>query len=588
MSILGNAPNAICWLDRDLRFVLVSRGAERLWDLSLDDLQGLSLLTILDEDSIEPTRKSMQQIRQKGDVGLIENTIKLRDGRKRSFLWKASWSSDLRGFFCLAQDISECKTLRSLEENFLAMVSHDIRAPLSSLAAGIELLLAGKQGAIEEGVRRELQRVELRAQKLKELSNELIDLGKLEAGKENLEWEAVHAFNICKLASETQRKEAQNKGIRLIGPSRDALVLGDRLKLVKAMSNLLSQSLKLAAEGSQIVLDVQQSGTAVEFSVSIPVLNGNASGPISSSCFESVIGNGLALAIVKAIVEVHRGDVGVREGENDNTIFWFRIPSSPRQEEDEEWLYVRICRPLLRLHEHYNVALLKQGFLEIVCDELQGALRSILDSLLLILKGAVGPTTVEIREEVGAAHRNAQRLIAFVNDFIDFHKLSSGKQALRLEPHFLADIIKEAIATTSEIAAQRGIKLQMLPTDANLVCDGPKVVQLLVNLLTNAIKFTPDHGEIEIFSVREERGLLLSVSDPGPGIPLEHKDLIFDAFEQGPGSSNKDGTGLGLAICKLMAEAHGWTINVQNREQCAYYADRPKQTGAVFSVKITI
>jgi PAS domain S-box-containing protein len=238
------------------------------------------------------------------------------------------------------------------------------------------------------------------------------------------------------------------------------------------------------------------------------------------------------------------------------------------------------------ISEEKNIEALKQNFIDMVSDELRNPLKTMLSTVNSLLQGEVGQLSDESRPDVELAQRSVVRLIAFVNDFIDFQRLSAGDSALQFEPHLLHELVSEATAVVSAFAQERGVSLTTKLMDATIVCDRPKVVQMLVNLLTNAIKFSPAGGEVEIFYTSRGGVYSLGVSDTGPGIAPEYRERIFDAFEQVPGTNNKEGTGLGLAICKLMAQAHGWKISVEGRNESEFYRDAPASSGAVFCISI--
>jgi PAS domain S-box-containing protein len=343
LAVLDSASDAICWLDQNLRFVLVSQAAEVIWQLKLDDLLGASLLINLDEASIETTRQSFQAIRERGNIGLIENVLLLPDGKRRTLSWKVVWSPGRRGFFCVARDVSGLKAVQVLKQSFLAMVSHDIRAPLSSLATSIELLLAGKTGRITEAQRAELKAVDAGTRRLKHLADELLDLGRLESGKETLRLQPVHAFNVCARAKEALLDAARQAKVSFVGPADDALLLGDETRLVQAITNLLSYALKVSPEASKVLLRVHTIEKMVEIRVrdqgpgiapdDLPLIFQKFQRTTENSHFQDT---GLELAMVKAVVQAHDGQLGVSNEPGGGTTFWIRLAASASPDDEEE------------------------------------------------------------------------------------------------------------------------------------------------------------------------------------------------------------------------------------------------------------
>jgi PAS domain S-box-containing protein len=236
--------------------------------------------------------------------------------------------------------------------------------------------------------------------------------------------------------------------------------------------------------------------------------------------------------------------------------------------------------------EEKNIEKLKEDFVDMVSHDLRSPLTSMLGALFFITNGTMGPMSEEISAEIAGAHRNVQRLITFVNDFLDFQKLSAGQMTIQPIKSSLREIISEAIAQVSHAAGPKGIRLQVMQADASIVCDKTKVIQVLVNLLTNAVKFTPPQGDVDVFLTGRSGATLVCVSDAGPGVPHVLREKIFEAFEQVPGESAKEGTGLGLAICKLICDAHGWSIGVEDRYESALCEGKRRGPGSLFWISI--
>jgi signal transduction histidine kinase len=208
----------------------------------------------------------------------------------------------------------------------------------------------------------------------------------------------------------------------------------------------------------------------------------------------------------------------------------------------------------------------KDDLLTIISHELRTPLTSIKGSLSLLLdeQKVEGVT----REFLEIAEQNTDRLIALVNDLLDLSRIESGKLELERERFSIRDAILSATQRIRALADRKGLRLEMQvpegvpPVDA----DPGKVEQVLVNLLDNAIKFTPEGGQITL-RAEAARGdgaatLQVSVSDTGIGIPSECLPRVFEKFYRVDMSSTRGarGTGLGLAICKAIVEGHGGRI----------------------------
>ncbi len=209
---------------------------------------------------------------------------------------------------------------------------------------------------------------------------------------------------------------------------------------------------------------------------------------------------------------------------------------------------------------------LKSDFLNTASHEMRTPLTIIREFLSLVVDGVTGPINAEQADCLGAALRNCDRLAALLNDLLDLSKLESRQAELRRDRTNLARLLEEARGDFARVCAERGqtLRLDCPPDLPPVLCDEAKIHQVLVNLLGNAHKFTPDNGVLTLGAQRQEAGVTLFVQDTGKGIAPEDQAAIFDAFIQidrqdGPGTR---GTGLGLAITRRILQLHQSAISV--------------------------
>lgn len=205
----------------------------------------------------------------------------------------------------------------------------------------------------------------------------------------------------------------------------------------------------------------------------------------------------------------------------------------------------------------------KTQFFSNVSHELRTPLALILGPIEQILQDpSIAPGH---REQLDMVGRNARGLLRHVNDLLDVSKIESGKMRLELELTDLAAGLRLTIGPFSSLALERGVRLAIeAPERIEAIADPEKFKRVIVNLLSNAFKFTPEGGTIRC-TLGESGGILtLEVADSGPGVKAELRDAIFERFQQGdPGAARRQGgTGLGLAISKDFVELHGGTIAV--------------------------
>jgi signal transduction histidine kinase len=160
------------------------------------------------------------------------------------------------------------------------------------------------------------------------------------------------------------------------------------------------------------------------------------------------------------------------------------------------------------------------------------------------------------------AKGNVERLGRLVDDILDLQRIESGRITMDKRPYDIADLIKESAETVHLVAEGEGVTIVTSHCPGSVRADRQRMVQALVNLLGNAIKFSPRGGRIEFAAERTAGSVLFRVRDQGRGIPKEKLETIFERFEQVDASDarEKGGTGLGLAICRSIVEQHGGRV----------------------------
>jgi len=207
-------------------------------------------------------------------------------------------------------------------------------------------------------------------------------------------------------------------------------------------------------------------------------------------------------------------------------------------------------------------------FYSMVSHELRTPLTSINGILSLMEGRRLGVLPERASHLSHIAHMEAERLIRLINDILDVRKIEAGKLDLKFENFSPVDLINSTVQSMKGLAAESNIELFVETTTAEaIMCDRDRIVQVLTNLISNAIKFSPANSQI---IVRAENGesdfVRFSVTDKGPGIAPEHMSKLFLLFQQIDSSDSrpKGGTGLGLAICKAITEQHGGKIGVDS------------------------
>lgn len=210
---------------------------------------------------------------------------------------------------------------------------------------------------------------------------------------------------------------------------------------------------------------------------------------------------------------------------------------------------------------------IKNEFLATVSHELRTPLSAIIGFAELLLEDGTGALSTDQSEYVTDIHRAGRHLLGMINDILDLARVDAGRLEFRAEPLDLRGPVHEAEEITRSLADQKSIELE-LQADEEVPCvgDAQRIRQIALNLMSNAVKFTPNGGRVRVIVRRHEDEAELEVTDTGMGIAPEHQQLIFEAFRQVDGSDTRQqkGTGLGLALVKKFAEAMGGSVHVHS------------------------
>lgn len=210
----------------------------------------------------------------------------------------------------------------------------------------------------------------------------------------------------------------------------------------------------------------------------------------------------------------------------------------------------------------------KDEFLTTLSHELRTPLSAIMGWTQVLLRNGTGMTP-EHRRAIEVIDRNARAQVQLINDLLDLSRIMSGKIRLEVRQVSLSDIVNAAAVSARPAADAKDIRLKVLldPVQTIVGGDSERLQQVVWNLLTNAIKFTPKGGQVQVLLQRVNSHLELSVSDTGVGIPQNFLPHVFDRFSQEDSSTSRThgGLGLGLAICKQLVELHGGSIRAASQ-----------------------
>ena len=206
----------------------------------------------------------------------------------------------------------------------------------------------------------------------------------------------------------------------------------------------------------------------------------------------------------------------------------------------------------------------KSQFLASVSHELRTPMNAILGFTDALLAGVDGPLNEEQKASLGWVQRGGRDLLGLINEVLDLSKIEAGKLTIDPQPFDPRELVESVVAQHRSLAAQKGIRLRWedAGTPSEVILDGQRVRQILVNLLGNALKFTEEGEVAAVSGGAAESRFHVAVRDTGPGIAPEQHAMIFEEFGQGVGDA--PGTGLGLAISRRLARLMGGDVTVES------------------------
>lgn len=211
---------------------------------------------------------------------------------------------------------------------------------------------------------------------------------------------------------------------------------------------------------------------------------------------------------------------------------------------------------------------LKNDFIQNVSYELRTPLTNIIGFSDLLASPNIGPLSQRQKEYLGDIRASSKTLLAIINDILDLATIDAGTLELNPGPVKVAGLIKSAALGVRErlVRAKLGLDIRVEPGIDEFICDEKRVTQILYNLLSNAIGFSPTGSRIRLLCMRDGDNIAFTVLDQGSGIPSERQEEVFKRFESHTEGSRHRGTGLGLSLVKHLVELHGGDIHLRSKE----------------------
>ena len=231
---------------------------------------------------------------------------------------------------------------------------------------------------------------------------------------------------------------------------------------------------------------------------------------------------------------------------------------------------------LLAKEQAERTSKFKDQFLSTMSHELRTPLNAVLGFSDLLADPRYGALNDRQQRYVGHIHSGGEHLLKLINDILDLSKIEAGKMELTREDVNVSDSFAEVISSLYPLAAKKShVLLQQAESEWHVRADSMRFKQVLVNLVGNAIKFSPDKGRIELAARKVGDQIRIEVRDEGPGIPAEEQRRLFEAFYRlSQSGAAVEGTGLGLAITSKLVEMHGSKLEIESesgRGSCFYF-----------------
>jgi len=198
-----------------------------------------------------------------------------------------------------------------------------------------------------------------------------------------------------------------------------------------------------------------------------------------------------------------------------------------------------------------------------VSHELRTPLTHILGFSEMIERQIFGEVGVRYVEYAGLIRRSGAHLLGLVNDLLDLSKIDAGRFELELETFDVRVVIDDVVRLSVDSAEKKRIVLGLVTPDAPVMAhaDARALKRILINTVSNAIKFTPEEGRVMVVAETRDGVVVLETIDNGPGIPEAERETLGQAYERGSGGARAEGTGLGLSLVRALAALHGGTLS---------------------------
>ncbi len=333
--VVENAHDIILTMNEQGRISTINKACKTMLDCEPEDLIGVYLVELVDASDVARAQDFFNDLQKTPtNEGTIQLKLKWKANPELHTLWSAKFDRTEASTFCVIHDINERMQAEQLRQEILAMVSHDLRSPLSTIQNCLEMLEDGMLGTLTERGAKLTSATQLSCQRMLTLINDLLDIEKIKAGMMPCNIEDVDIGEVMKSAVEPMQEWAQERGVKVEYAPSDATARGDAGKLARVISNLLGNAIKFSPSGGTVKVSAVTRGNEVE--VSVADEGKGIPHEMLDSIFDrfkqvtgaSIGGSGLGLAICKSFIDLHGGKIWAESVIGKGSTFKFVVPAA--------------------------------------------------------------------------------------------------------------------------------------------------------------------------------------------------------------------------------------------------------------------
>jgi PAS domain S-box-containing protein len=335
-AIINNAADIICSIDANGRFTAVNPAVQKVLGRAPDDLIGTYYVDLIPTRDAVKTMDAIESAMKGNNPAPIETSLKRKDNTTIDVSWSVHWAAEERSAFCVIHDITEAVAARKAKQEMIAMLTHDLRTPLTTIQHVLEMLSLGSIGKLNERGAKLCVAADLSATRMLTLIKDLLDIEKMKAGMMNLQKQEIDVAMLFQQSHHSIAGFAEEMGVRVSVQDTDLFATVDQDRIVQVLVNLISNAIKFSHKGGLVSVTAEAEGSMVRISVK------DEGRGIPADKLDTVFerfqqvqkgdslqkgGSGLGLAICKAIVELHGGSISVTSQAGEGSTFSFTVPA---------------------------------------------------------------------------------------------------------------------------------------------------------------------------------------------------------------------------------------------------------------------